>query len=166
VVHALNSSRDLRNERRKLRTDYLLEAYRKLEAAVDPRDKRVTRRGVESAIADIQLLGTPEQVRMAQTFAREIAESSEAFLNQLLAGLRTSLRSELQLEPVEGKILHLRSTDDDEPLLPAGRRNKGRLRTALLSRATQEIEFLESARFTSDEIANSTKGGSYLKITS
>jgi hypothetical protein len=113
VVHTLNSSRDLRNERRKLRTTYLLEAYRRLEAAVNPNDKMVTQPGVESAIADIQLLGTPQQVRMAQTFANEMAQSSEASLNQLLADLRDSLRSELQLEPVEGKILHLRFTDDN-----------------------------------------------------
>jgi hypothetical protein len=91
-----------------LRVKYLIDAYRQLESAgnrVDPSNKWPE---LESAIADIQLFGTPKQVEMAKRFATEFAENQSASLDDLLFNLRDTLRVELRLEPVESQIKYLR----------------------------------------------------------
>jgi hypothetical protein len=111
VAHALSSRRDVANERRKLRVSYLLEAYRKLEGAANPTNPTSKRDQLEAAIADIQLLGSPSQVKMASEFANEISQNGGASLNDLLFDLRDSLRLELQLEKVNEKVIFLRFED-------------------------------------------------------
>jgi hypothetical protein len=106
--------RDRANKRRDLRVQYLIEAYRRLEAAghrplVPPYSS-----DMESAIADIQLFGSPVQVAAAQKFAFEMAEQGHASLDDLLANLRSDLRKELQWERVDGKLAHLRVVFDKE----------------------------------------------------
>src|SRR5260370_10638243 len=66
VVNFFSKRRDIENDRRKLRTEYLLEAYRRLEGAShrEGRQKEFED-GLESAIADIQLLGTAKQADLA-----------------------------------------------------------------------------------------------------
>jgi len=103
AAHALSARRDLANKRRKLRVSYLFEAYRRLEGAANPSDPKSKRTQLESAVADIQLLGSPSQVKMASEFAKAISGSGQAHLDSLLADLRQSLRSELELEPVDEK---------------------------------------------------------------
>jgi len=111
VAHYLSARREVTNERRKLRVSYLLEAYRKLEQAVHPLDPKAKQEQLESAIADIQLLGSPSQVTMASEFAKSLANNSEASLDGLLFNLRESLRLELQLESVNEKIIFFRFHD-------------------------------------------------------
>jgi hypothetical protein len=91
---------------------YQIDAYRKLEG--------VSNRGpvgnkgdegaaiLESAVSDIQLLGSESQVAMAQEFARQFAAKQPAILDGLLADQRADLRKELELEPVSTDVLHLR----------------------------------------------------------
>lgn len=111
VAHSLSARRDLANERRKMRIGYLLEAYRRLEGTANPSDPKSKRSQLESAIADIQLLGSPQQVKMAADFSKSISIHGEAPLDELLFNLRSSLRSELQLESVDAKITFLRFSD-------------------------------------------------------
>ena len=111
AAHFLSARRDVANERRKLQVSYLLEAYRRLEGAANPSDPVSKRNQLESAIADIQLLGSPSQVRMASAFAKEIAANNEASVDELLFNLRESLRAELQLKYVNEKITFLRFRD-------------------------------------------------------
>lgn len=110
-AHYFSARRDLSNERRKIIVSYLLEAYRRLEAAAHASDQKSKRNQVESAIADIQLFGSPQQVRMAADFARTISSEGGASMDALLLNLRNSLRAELKLEGVDGKIFHLRFHD-------------------------------------------------------
>jgi hypothetical protein len=117
VGHALSSRRDLANDRRKLRVSYLLEAYRRLEAGSNRSNAESHRAQLESAIADVQLLGSPTQVKMARTFAREMAHHSEASLDEILADLRRSLRDELQLESVDESIIFLRFEDETQQIV-------------------------------------------------
>jgi hypothetical protein len=101
AAHVLTTPRDLANERRKLRVSYLLEAYRALEGAVytpEPENKKAR---LQSAIADIQLLGSSE-------FALQMGKSNEAPADELLSNLRPSLRNELELENVDQKIVFMR----------------------------------------------------------
>jgi hypothetical protein len=111
VGHGLSARRDLANDRRKLRVSYLVEAYRRLEAGSNRTNPESSRSQLESAIADVQLLGSPTQVAMARAFASTMAKNSEASLDDLLFDLRTSLRDELQLEAVDESILFLRFVD-------------------------------------------------------
>lgn len=107
AVHYLSARRDLSNERRKLRVAYLLEAYRKLESAANRNDPEPHWPSFESAIADIQLLGSARQVSLARQFAVEMAKKKAASLDELIFDLRQSLRSELQLEPVSESVFYL-----------------------------------------------------------
>ena len=112
AAHTLSARRDVTNERRKLRVTYLLEAYRRLEGSVLASDHKTNSSQIASAIADIQLLGSPSQVKMAVEFTKLLASHesqeclSEAF-HKLLLDLRQSLRTELQLESVNEKIIIL-----------------------------------------------------------
>lgn len=110
VAHALTSRRDVANERRKQRLAYLLEAYRKLESCAHPHDPEAIWPAFESAIADIQLLGTIKQVALAQQAAHAVAEHPDqgASLNELLTDIRRVLRIELQLDPLETQPVIIR----------------------------------------------------------
>jgi hypothetical protein len=81
--HHFASRRDLLNERRKLRVTYLLEAYRKLEDASNRGEPDRAWPLFESAIADIQLLGSPVQVGLARRFALDMAQHHTASLDRL-----------------------------------------------------------------------------------
>jgi hypothetical protein len=109
--HHFSTRRDVANERRKLRISYLLEAYRRLEGASNRDDPNTCWPQFESAIADIQLLGSAHQVSLARQFALEMATNRTAPLDDLIFDLRQSLRSELNLEPISEKVLFLRYID-------------------------------------------------------
>lgn len=106
--HRFAARRDLLNERRKLRVTYLLEAYRKLEDAGNRDDPARQWPLFESAIADIQLLGSPKQVELARRFALEMAQNRTALLDPLVNDLRCSLREELELPEVRETVVYLR----------------------------------------------------------
>ncbi len=63
---------------------------------------------IERAVADIQLFGSPEQIKLVQPFATDLGTKKTAELNGLLASLRDSLRDELGAEPAAGRIVWLR----------------------------------------------------------
>lgn len=113
AVHYLAARCDRANEKRDLRVRYLLEAYRRLESGCARYEKLTDQqqRDIESAVADIQLLGTPDQIALAKRAIQEIESSSHADPRALLVNLRADLRGELDigqvsLEPTD--ILHLR----------------------------------------------------------
>jgi hypothetical protein len=85
--HYFSLRRDGANERRNLRISYLLEGYRKLEG------------------------GSKRQVSLAQQFATEFVRNRGASLDELIADLRQSLRSELELETVPETVVYLRIHD-------------------------------------------------------
>jgi len=113
VVHLLSGRRDRANKRKEQRVTYLIEAYRRLEEC--SQQFGVAARGkLESAVADIQLFGTPRQVDLVQRFASDFAAKGNASLDELLADLRTDLRAELNLEAVPENVVHLRITYDKD----------------------------------------------------
>jgi len=69
AVHRLSMNRDQESKRRDLRIQYLLEAYRRLGNSSNRRDLSAYARDLESALADIQLLGSRDQVQLAHEFA-------------------------------------------------------------------------------------------------
>jgi len=114
TVNWLSSNRDRANKRRDLRVQYLIEAWRRLENATGRSDDSRSA-DLETAIADIQLFGSPRQIELAQKFANELASRRESNLDELLADLRQNLREELKLETASQNIKHLRITSNSEP---------------------------------------------------
>lgn len=107
-VHRFNIARDRSNKKRDLQIQYLLEAYRRLERASNRPKNFDNDHELESAIADIQLFGTVEQVKLAEKFSFDIAQNNHASTDELLINLRTELRKELGLEQVNPEIVYLR----------------------------------------------------------
>ena len=63
---------------------------------------------LEQAVADIQLLGSPELIHLVQAFSEEFARNDTASLDDVLATIRKDLRKELGEKTVTGKIIWLR----------------------------------------------------------
>jgi hypothetical protein len=116
VVNFFSGLRDIENDRRKLRIEYLLKAYRRLESAShrEGRQKEFEDQ-LESAVADIQLLGTAKQAELAARFGIDMAENGIAHLDDLLQDLRDSLRGEIKLEPLTKNNRVLRFYDNLNP---------------------------------------------------
>jgi hypothetical protein len=93
---------------------YLIETYRRLESAAHRPLVSPYSLDVESALADVQLFGSGSQVAAAKEFAVEMAEHRPASLDVLLLNLRNDLRTELQLENVDGRLMHLRIVAGDK----------------------------------------------------
>jgi hypothetical protein len=118
VGHALNARRDRNNKRREVRVQYLIEAYRGLEAGTCRGPIHGTEFGkrFESAIADIQLFGTSEQARIAKELATAIATRQDnASATPLLLSLRNALRMELGLGEINEKPVQFRLVLEGQP---------------------------------------------------
>ena len=112
VANALAAQRERRNDRRDYRARFLIDAWVALQDAANrPGGGQIA--ALESPIAKIQLLGTAHQIELAQTFTRAMADDSRGSMDGLLAELRRDLRAELDLEPVSGRLIHLRAKLDD-----------------------------------------------------
>ena len=104
IAHKLSAARDLKNKRREIRIGYLVEAYRKIERGSVPEAKGYKPEDFETAIADIQLFGSPKQVELAHQFAEAASRGDSPTLDLLLKELRDDLRRELDLGNVEKTI--------------------------------------------------------------
>lgn len=90
--------RDRQDKRRDLRVQFLLDAYRCLESASNRETKTGEQRlACESAVADIQLLGTPAQVAATVLYLRKHAANGGAQMNEVLRLLRRDFRNEVGL---------------------------------------------------------------------
>ena len=102
AAHQFNVYRDRLNKRRDLRVQFLLDAYRRLESAANrPKKTEEQTLAFESAVADIQLLGTAEQVAATVGYLREHASGGGAQIDEVLRLLRNDLRKEIGLQ---GKV--------------------------------------------------------------
>ena len=98
VAHHLSITKDRNAKQRDMRIQFLLEAYRRLESAANrPEAGKEEQDKFESALADIQLLGTKPQIEELMRFLAEW-NSTGASINPLLELLRAHLREELNLE--------------------------------------------------------------------
>ncbi len=97
AAYQFNAIRDRQNKRRELRIQYLLEAYRRIESCANKPDAgRQEQENFESAVADIQLLGTRDQIlKLHQFLQKHNAEG--ASVNMVLEIIRADLRKEMGL---------------------------------------------------------------------
>ena len=122
VGHSLNAERDLQNKRIELRIKYLLVAYRNLESSIETEVSRENLDILESAISDIQLLGTPEQVDKVLIWSSQFSKTGtqkDVNLQDLLEDLRSSLRRELGLREINKQIRHVKFTLASDAKKPA-----------------------------------------------
>lgn len=102
VVHRFTLRRESLSARRTQRVAFLLDAYRKLIDASERDALGEQRRdNLESALADVMLLGGASEIEAADRFQREFVEGQSASLVPVIVALRTSLRRELGIEAVE-----------------------------------------------------------------
>lgn len=85
------------------------------------RTRRI-RDAVEGALSDILLLGTEEQVRLAEQAARELVAGRPVHTHELVVSLRAFVRQALDLEPVPSSL----SIPMQGPTRPAGASGRGR----------------------------------------
>lgn len=97
VIHIMTQRRDFINKKKEIRISYLIDAFRRIEDASQRKDNEKLLQ-LESAIADIQLFGTKNQVELSRKFAAEFANNHSADAMPLLHNLRDDLRKELNLE--------------------------------------------------------------------
>lgn len=111
ISQILGAVRNHRLKMREIRILALLEAYRNLETAVSRPDITGTKfaDGFESSLAEIQLLGTAVQSRMAKDLANALVSStSQTSASSLLISLRDEIRAELDLETLMEPPVHFR----------------------------------------------------------
>jgi hypothetical protein len=95
VGHWLTNRREKKNRLQEQRIQYLVDAYRAFaKANHHPRLYEVAD-DLEQAIADVQLLGSPELIRLVQKFANDMGTRQEAELDDILVTIRKNLRAEL-----------------------------------------------------------------------
>lgn len=97
VVHIAARRRDVENERRRQRVDYLVGAYRTLARAAHRPLLGEHAETFEDALSDIILLGNNEQIQSARDTINALADRREASMDVLLISLRNALRRELDL---------------------------------------------------------------------
>jgi hypothetical protein len=111
IVHFFTKSRDALNQRRTLRIEYLINAYRALENSGDREFVTPEQvRGAEIAVSDIVLLGHRREIEVAEEVLTAISKNGGGSVLPLVKALRASLRSELNLERVDTPITSLRWT--------------------------------------------------------
>jgi hypothetical protein len=108
--HFFTKQRDLENEKRKIRIQYLIEAYRRLEAGIFRRENDEHGKAVfEAALADIYLLGSLEQIQAIKEF-NESATQIDVVNNLKIALkiIRDDLRHDLNLPKIESEVPFIR----------------------------------------------------------
>lgn len=102
VVHRFTLRRESLAARRTQRVAFLLDAYRKL---IDASERDILgeerRDNLESALADIMLLGGASEISATERFQRDFVEGRDASLVPVIVALRSSLRRELGIEAVD-----------------------------------------------------------------
>ncbi|MGQ2990734.1 MAG: hypothetical protein ACT6RD_02715 [Brevundimonas sp.] len=90
--------------------------------ASEPSDRpRRIRDAVEAALADIVLLGTEEQVRLAERAARDLVGGRPVHVHELVVSLRDFIRAALDLDPVPADI----AIPHQGPTRPSGAGGRG-----------------------------------------
>jgi hypothetical protein len=110
VGRLLGARGDIDNKRRDFRVHVLVDAWRNIERAVSRPGPEETR-GLEQALADVQLFSTPSQAEQAARVARSMNEggAKTACLDELLEVLRLDLRKEMRLGRAESPLVCLRA---------------------------------------------------------
>jgi hypothetical protein len=101
----LISRRERANKRRDIRTQCLIDAFRRIARSINRLPSREQFSEAELALAELQLFGTAHQIELTRELMRKLVEGKEAQVDALLGAIRDDLRDELRLEPVKHKFM-------------------------------------------------------------
>jgi hypothetical protein len=123
ITHLLTVRRDRDQRRREFKLKYLIEAWKNLEiGSRNETDVHRKSEVLEKAVADIQLFGSPGQIEMADTWARDMVNKQKGDTTPLLKNLQDSLRQELGL-PKSPRFFLFRLTPLDKLQKVSGQGN-------------------------------------------
>jgi hypothetical protein len=113
ITNWLTTSREHKNRQNEMRIAYLIDAYEKLTSSANRQQDETTANKMSEAVAKIQLLGNPEEIKLLHKFLDEWDRTAQtgqpkASLDPLLQELRRSLREELELLEVKSAIRWVR----------------------------------------------------------
>jgi hypothetical protein len=111
--HQLAAWRDRTNKRREYRVTYLIEVFRSLceVSRRPPADVLDATDRIDGIVADIQFLGSDEQIEAARELVKEIIEKRSANLEALMIALQEELRKELGRSPSRERIVRLKASN-------------------------------------------------------
>ncbi len=109
VAHYFSSKRDKKLKRREVITAHLINAYRILANDITHRPKTPeSELKLETIIAELQLFGSEKQIQLTKKLADDITKGGTFYVDDLLNDLRSDLRKELELSPIDGNVKWLR----------------------------------------------------------
>lgn len=111
VGYYFTTRKDINQKRRDISIEHLINAYRTLAHELTERKLTDEKKAkLEMIISDIQLFGSPEQVRLAKDLVDAIVNGKgDIFdLDLLINSLRNDLRSHIGLSKIEGNVRWLR----------------------------------------------------------
>ncbi|QYY36387.1 hypothetical protein [Ruficoccus sp. ZRK36] len=106
--HQFAAWRDRENKRREQRINYLISVYRKITRGANSSGfVPGLADDVQQALADIQVFGSVDQIKLAREFALDLANKKVARANPIISSLRDSLRKELGLTSLDDEWFFL-----------------------------------------------------------
>lgn len=117
--HQLSVSRQIDEQIRKHRIDYLVSSFNNLMMFSNNPDKQEGTKHLRAAAISIQFLGNPDQIEKMRNILDIILNKPNevAKLDPLLISLRTEIRNYLDLESISGGIywIHPRPDNAEKP---------------------------------------------------
>lgn len=104
LSHQFAKTRELNEERRKHKIDYLLKAYTSLMIHANNPNELERTLALRDAVLTIQIYGSKWQVKELDNILKLIMAGETAELDPILNNLRDELREKLSLGKVEGNI--------------------------------------------------------------
>jgi hypothetical protein len=111
TTHLFTRRRERDQKRQEFSLKYLIEAWQNLEegSRVGTSIERKSQ-GLEKAIVDIQLFGSPSQIKLAKTFTDEMVSKNSSDTTVLLRDFQIELRKELGLQRSPVQLFFFRLT--------------------------------------------------------
>lgn len=107
-AHWLTARRELASRKREARLKALEAAYMRIATSSNRALTSDLIEKIETFVSEIQLYGTPKQIRLMNEIVNSFVQGKGAHYDALLADLRDTIRKQLELEPIEGPIWWLR----------------------------------------------------------
>ena len=104
VSHQLAVSRQIREQRKKQKIEYLIEAFSSLMSFSNNPNKQEAAVHLRSAAMKIQFMGSKSQDKQMKELIDSLIKKNDFNFDPLLCSLRDELRSELTLEKLEGNV--------------------------------------------------------------
>jgi hypothetical protein len=122
-LHFWSGRRDRDAKRRDLVTKYLIEIWQTVES-ITKSEQENSLKPLEKAVADIQLFGSKEHIRLAKQIADSVVKTDKADTTDFLNALQSSLRNDLGLPAAGHGFFWFRSSQKSSVNRVVKRKNK------------------------------------------